>query len=106
MVFRANGGDPLGEFFEGKRLLPGIPPANQRKRNQEAECAKNVTRDLVRLLHLAGDKEQEQVAHHGREQNHAPGALSKKCDALSPSAPTTHKSAPIPPLTRTNTPAP
>src|SRR6266705_5858635 len=86
MVFRADRRDPIGGFLKGEAAPSGFEPTKQRKRYQEAECAKNVTRDLVRLLHLAGDEQQEQGAHEWREQDYAQDVLSKKVHALCLSA--------------------
>src|SRR6266699_836606 len=75
-----------GNIFGALGFLVSLPLVRLWTRNEEAECAKNVTRDLVRLLHLAGDEQQEQGAHEWREQNHAQDVLSKKVHALCLSA--------------------
>ncbi len=78
MIFGADGGDPIGRFLEGERLIPRIPPTKQRKRDQEAEDAKEIAGDLVPLLVLARNKQQQQSAHERSKQDHAQDMIRKK----------------------------
>src|SRR6266478_7140952 len=100
MIFGANGGDPIGGFLEGERLIPRIPPMKQRKRDQEAEDAKEIAGDLVPLLVLARNKQQQQSAHERSKQDHAQDMTRKKVHSHRLSAHAAQKNLHVVPVIR------
>src|SRR5207302_1305767 len=55
-----------------------LEPANERKRDQETEHAKNISSDLMRQLVFAGNEEHQQGAHERSEQDDAQDVMCKK----------------------------
>jgi len=84
MIFRADRRNPIGGFLKGEAAPLWLEPADQRKRDQKTEYAKNVASDLMRLLAFAGNEQQKQSAHERSEQDDAQDVMCKKVHSLSP----------------------
>ena len=78
MIFRAAGGNPIGGFLKSEAAPLRLEPANQWKRDQQTERAKNVSGDFMRLLVLAGNEEHQQGTQERSEQHDAQDVMCKK----------------------------
>src|SRR5256885_13029579 len=78
MIFRADGGNPIGGFLKRETAPLRLETANERKRDQETAHPKNISSALMRQLGFAGDEENQTGAFDGREQGDAQEVMGHK----------------------------